>query len=58
MNETSTVLIGNDYDYLVIQALGWDYNLWSVLIVDIVSIVLILIGVFVVMLIVSILDGM
>jgi len=56
--DNNTVIIGNDYDYLVIQALGWDYNLWSVLIVDIVSIVLILIGVFVVMLIASILDGM
>ena len=58
MNDTSTVIIGNDYDYLVIQALGWDYNLWSVIIVDVVSIVLFLVGVFLVMLIANILDGM
>ena len=58
MNDTSTVIIGNDYDYLVIQALGWDYNLWSVIIVDVVSIVLLLVGVFLVMLIANILDGM
>ena len=37
MNET--VIIGNDFRYLVIQALGWDYNLWSVILAAILCLV-------------------
>ena len=31
---TENVIINNDLNYLIIQALGWDYNLWSVILVD------------------------
>lgn len=40
---SENVVIENNWDYLVIQALGWDYNLWSVIIVDVVSIIMIFI---------------
>lgn len=36
------VTITNDYDYLFIQAMGWDYNFWTVLFVDIGTVVLLL----------------
>ena len=38
---SESVVIENDFDYLVIQWLGWDYNLWSVILVDAVSLILI-----------------
>ena len=42
---SENVVIENDFNYLVIQALGWDYNLWSVILTDLIMIgLIILIG--------------
>ena len=42
---SESVVIENNFNYLVIQALGWEYNLWSVLLTDLMMIgLIILIG--------------
>ena len=42
------VTITNNLDFLTIQALGWEYNLWSVIIVDVLYIVLFILVSFIV----------
>lgn len=44
---TENVIIENDLTYLLIEALGWDYNLWSVILSDLICVGLIILAFFV-----------
>ena len=45
MNEN--VIIENDLTYLMIKTLGWDYNLWTVILSDLIFVGLIILAFFV-----------
>jgi len=44
---TENVIIENDLTYLIIKALGWDYNLWTVILSDLIFVGLIVLVLFV-----------
>ena len=44
---SENVIIENDLTYLMIKALGWDYNLWTVILSDLIFVGLIALIVFV-----------
>ena len=41
--EKNDVIVNNDWEVLVLQALGWDYNLWNVLLLDVLWIVFVIV---------------
>ena len=47
MRMTENVIIENDLTYLIIKALGWDYNLWTVILSDLIFVGLIVLVFFV-----------